>query len=166
MNNDTVFFQMLAERQNRWMLDDGRDDLVTLRLRPQCRKNRCRIGFRAAGGKDDFRIELGADQRLHGTARRLEALRHLVAETVHRRGIAELLGKVRQHGFNDRRITGRRRIVVEIDRVHGSHLRAWASKAAGKSWTNSPSASTSCAWMPESVACSIMQPWHAPFRLT
>ena len=99
------------------MLDGGGDDLLALGLRLQCGKDRGGIRFGAAGGEDDLGIVFRAEQLLHLHARFLDGEADLVAEAVHRRGIAELLGEIRQHGFHHRGIDPRGRVVVEIDAV-------------------------------------------------
>ena len=66
--DDVAFlFQPFTQRQYGRMLDDGGDHRVAVRLRLQRRQDGGRVGLGAAGGEDDFRVMLGAEQRLHLT---------------------------------------------------------------------------------------------------
>ena len=103
--DDVAFlFQILAQGQDGRMLDDGGDDLLAFRLGLERREDGGGVGLGAAGGEDDLRVVLGAEQLLHLHARLLDRQADLVAEAVHRRGVAELLGEERQHGFHHGRI--------------------------------------------------------------
>ena len=55
-----------------------------------------------------------------------------MAGGVNRAGVAEVLGEIRQHGFEDSGVHGRRRVVVEIN-AHDDKLRAFriAVRAGG-----------------------------------
>ena len=117
-----LFFELVAQRQDGRVLDHGGDDAAPFGLRLDGGEDGGGIGFGTAGGEDDFGIVRGAEQGLHLDPGLLQRLAHLCAETVDGRGIAELLGEERQHGFDDRRIAGRRCVVVHVDGFHGGSL--------------------------------------------
>ena len=101
------------------MLDAGGDDLVAAVLGLERRENRRVVGLRAARGEHDLVVECRAEQRLQLLARLLHRFRDLRAESVCRRCISELVGKIRQHRRHDSRVGAGGRIVIEIDRPHG-----------------------------------------------
>jgi hypothetical protein len=100
MDDVAFLLQVVAQRQDRRMLDVGGDHRVAFRLRLERREDGGRVGLGAAGGEDDFRVVLGAEQRLHLAARLPSAPCRPAAEAVDRRGIAELLGEEGQHGLD------------------------------------------------------------------
>lgn len=67
------FFQPLAQGEDGRVLDHGGDDGVAVGLGFQRRQDGGGVGFGAAGGEDDFRIMLGAQQGLHLLRARLGA---------------------------------------------------------------------------------------------
>ena len=77
-----VFLQMLAQTENRRMLDHGGDDLLAIRLGLQRREDRGRVRLGATGGEYDLRVVLRAEQGLHLPACLLDGPSHLVAELV------------------------------------------------------------------------------------
>ena len=119
-----LFFQPFAQGQDGRMLDVGGDYRVAFRLGLYRREDGGRVGLGAAGGKDDFRVMLGAEQRLNLTAGLLQRLADFTAEGVNRRGVAEMLREERQHRFDHSGIDPRRGVVVQVNRFrfHGAVL--------------------------------------------
>ena len=96
------------------------------------------------------------------SARFLERQADLVAEAVHRRGIAELLGEEGQHGLDHGRIAGASWRCCRVDRFHGSapQMRPGAGSRGDRQHVHQsrPALRPACCWMPPSVAASIRQP--------
>lgn len=109
---------MLHESEDRRMLDAGGDDLVTAILGRERRQNGRVVGLRAARGEHDLVVECRAQQHLQLLPRQFHRFRDLRAESVCRRCISELVGKIRQHRRHDSRVGACGRIAIEIDRPH------------------------------------------------
>ncbi len=104
--------------QDRRMLDGAHHRVPAPRRAKGAAKGQV-VGFGRAGGEHDL-LGLGADERRHLAARLLDrgvgfGPEHVAAA----RGVAEPLGEVREHGREDSRIHGRRRMVVEVEGGHG-----------------------------------------------
>ena len=113
------------------MLDGRGDHLAAPLLRLERRENGRGVGLGSARCEDDLRLVLGPEKFGNLAARLLDRLADLVAEAVHRRGIAELLGEERQHGLDDRRVDHRGGVVVHVDISHGLFLPAPAVAPVG-----------------------------------
>jgi hypothetical protein len=79
------------------------------------------VGFAPRSGEDDL-LRLGADQRGHLGAGRLDRGVRALAEEVDARFVPVLGGKERLHARGDPRIEGRGRGVIEIDDALRLHM--------------------------------------------
>ena len=74
----------------------------------------------AAGGEDHL-VLVTAEERRDLLARSRDRVSSAPAVDVPARGVAEVLAQVREHRVDDLRQDGRRRVVVEVDRIAGAH---------------------------------------------
>src|SRR6266851_2070894 len=120
---EAVLFEVLAGVQHGLVLDGLGDDVVALfaeHLRDAL--DHQVIGFGSAAGEDDF-LGRGVDQRSNLLTRRFHGLFAGPAEgVVAAGGVAELLGEVRQHRFDDARIDRRGRMIVHVNRQLDGHI--------------------------------------------
>ena len=119
----SLFFQIVADGQNRGMLDCGNNQFVPLVPKLDSGKQRGIVGFGSAGGEDDFLFAFRAKERLHALPRFAHSTRDCCTEIMAGGCVAEVFREIRQHRRNDFRINPGRCIVVQIDWTHGcSHL--------------------------------------------
>ncbi len=112
-----VALQVAADGQDRRMLHAGGDDLAFLRQGGQRPVDRAAVALRAATGEDDL-AGIAAQQPRHPLAGLTDPDPHLAAERVHARRVAVQAAKVRLHLLKHLIRHLRRRVVVEIDRLH------------------------------------------------
>ena len=107
--------QLLRRRQNRGMLDGGRDDMPPTRARTgsQAAKQSQVISLRAAAGKDHL-IGLAPHRRRHLTARAFQPLLRLLPEMVNGRSVARRGTQTLHHGRQGSFRNGRRRVMVKV----------------------------------------------------
>jgi len=118
-----VLLEVFAGIQHRFVLDGLGDDVIALfaeHLRDAL--DHQVVGFRGAAGEDDF-LRRGVDQRSDLLARGFDGLFAGPAERViAARSVAEFLGEIRQHRFDDARIHRRSRVIVHVNRQFDSHI--------------------------------------------
>ena len=114
--------QCLAGMQHGMMLDLRRDDVAAAMAQSRLRERADDpvVALAAAAREEEF-IRLSIEERGELAPRLAYGLARRAAGGVEARGIAELLAEVRQHLLDDARIDGRRRRVIEIDRLHRAH---------------------------------------------
>ncbi len=112
-----MLLQVLAGVQHSFVLNGLGDDVVALfaeHLRDAF--NHQVIGFGGAACEDDF-FRRGVDQRSNLLARGFHGLFARPAERmVAARGVAKLLGEIRQHRFDHTRIDRGGRVIVHVNR--------------------------------------------------
>jgi hypothetical protein len=106
--------ELIGRAENRGMFDGRRDNMAA----SGDSEDREVIGFRSAAGEYDFVVE-AVKQRGDLAARLVELGAGGLPVMMDTGGVAENLGHHRQHGFQDFRGHGRRRVVIEIISLHG-----------------------------------------------
>ena len=85
------------------------------------------VGLRAAAGKENGARRAGQDVG-HGLAGAFKRVLGTLPEAVHRRGVAEMLGEIGQHGLHDAWVDRRGRCIIH---VNGGHMPRLYRKAPG-----------------------------------